>query len=278
MIQIGRYNTLRVSQIDDNGITLDAKEHGSLFIPYKQAPQGFRVGSRAKVFLYQDARGRLAGTTREAKAKINDFACLAVVGTSSAGAFLDWGLPKDLFLPEKEQTRPVRKDQKVLVYVYEDDNGKAAASSKLNKFVNQEPTDYRGNQEVELIIADETDIGTMAIINGQHWGLIHQKDIFKPLRLGQRMKGYIKKIREDGKIDLSLQAKGYEKVGDISEKIVDHLIAHDGFVAMTDKSPPEVIYNAFGISKRAFKMAIGTLYKNQLVRIEQDGIYLVHKD
>jgi uncharacterized protein len=207
---------------------------------------------------------------------VEEFALLEVVSVTSVGAFLNWGLPKDLFVPFREQRKPMEAGNKYLVYVYLDiETKRIAASSKIENYLNNVPVDYDENEEVDLIIVNKTDLGYNAIIDNSHLGILYRNEVFQTLNPGDRMTGYIKKIRSDGKIDLCLQKAGYEKIGELADQIIAALNKNDGFLPLNDKSSPNEIYKAFKISKKNFKVAIGTLYKNRLITLEDKGIKLI---
>lgn len=210
----------------------------------------------------------------QALASIGEFALLRVVSIESVGAFLDWGLPKDLFLPFREQTHSIEPGDEVLVYLYTDNSGRPSASMRLEKFLDKNTSGYQVEQKVDLLIFDETALGYKAIINAKHLGILYKNEVFQDLRYGDRVTGYIKKIREDGKIDLQLQAFGSKGSDNIGEKILNLLKEKNGFLPLTDKTPPETIYELFGVSKKKYKMALGGIYKKQLISIDEDGIRL----
>lgn len=210
----------------------------------------------------------------EAIAKIGEFAVLRVVSLEPVGAFLDWGLPKDLFLPFREQTRELQVGHEIIVYLYTDNTGRTSSSMRLEKFLDKDTSVYSIEQKVDLLIIGKTDLGYKAIINGKHLGIIYNNEVFQDIRYADKMPGYIKKIREDGKIDLILQPFGNKGADDLGQKILDLLKEKGGFLPVTDKTSPEEIYNLFGVSKKKYKMALGGIYKKKLITIESDGIKL----
>ncbi|MGE0633672.1 MAG: S1 RNA-binding domain-containing protein [Pseudobdellovibrionaceae bacterium] len=208
--------------------------------------------------------------------KVGDFALLEVAAIENVGAFLDWGQPKDLFLPFSEQTRPLHVGDAVIVYIYMDNTERIASTMKLNRHLDKTPVNYEAEQTVNLMIADKTELGIKAIINGQHWGLIHRNEIFSDLSYGQKVQGLVKQVRVDGKIDLTFQKSGHKAAAeDISPRILSLLKEKGGFLAVNDKTPPENIYNLFGVSKKKYKIALGGLYKKRLIKVDADGIRLV---
>ena len=276
MIQIGKINKLKVLKHVDFGVYLDGGDDGEILLPLRYMPDPCEVGDEVEVFICYDSDDRLVATTETPKAMVNDFALLKVVATSSVGAFLDWGLPKDLFLPFAEQTRALRVGQEVLVYVYVDKSDRLAASMRLERNVEKTAAEYTEGQKVNLIIAGRTDLGFKAIIENRHWGVLYANEVFQPLRQGQKIEGYIKKMRPDGKIDLSLQRSGHKATReDVGPKILESLKEKNGFLPINDKTPPEEIYHLFGVSKKQFKVALGGLYKKRLITVHEDGIRLV---
>lgn len=225
-----------------------------------------------------DAEGHLAATAKIPLAQAGEFAWLKVVSINYYGAFLDWGLAKNLLAPFGEQIGEMEVGQSYLVKLFLDDKGRVAATAKIDKFIADEvdePAEFKIGQKVALLIADKTELGFKAIVNNSHWGLLYQNELFQPLRKGQKLDGYIKQIRDDKKIDLTLNQPGYSKVDPLAEKILARLKENDGVLPLSDKSPPEAIYAAFGVSKAVFKQAIGALYKQQLIKIAKDSIRLV---
>lgn len=278
MAEIGKLNELRVVKELDFGIYLDGGDLGEILMPKRYVPEGCKVDDMLEVFIYLDSEDRIIATTEKPYAMVDDFAILKVVAVNSAGAFLDWGLPKDLLVPFSEQ-RPVMKEgESYVVRIYLDlKTSRLAASSKLDKFLQNKPGSFQQGQEVELLLCDRTDLGWKAIVDNMSWGVLYENEIFQEVKKGQKIKGFIKKIRDDGKIDLCLQKPGYEKVDDISEMIITALKAQGGFIPVTDKSSPEIIQKLFGISKKTYKKAIGAIYKKKLITIEKDGIKLINK-
>ncbi|WP_346857608.1 S1-like domain-containing RNA-binding protein [uncultured Draconibacterium sp.] len=276
MLEIGKINTLTINRETDNGVYLDGGDHGEILMPKKFVTDEVKAAGVAEVFVYTDSEDRLVATTETPLAMVGDFACLTVKATSSFGAFLDWGLPKDLLVPFREQRSKMMEGNSYWVYIYLDLlSNRIAASAKLNKFLDNTPPEYAKGQEVDLIIMEETDLGYKAIVNLEHSGMLYKNQVFQNLETGLRTKGYINKVRNDEKIDLLLEKPGYEKVDAISEKILNELRENRGFMAVSDKTSPEMIQSMFGISKKSFKKAIGSLYKKQLISFESDGIKLV---
>lgn len=274
MVNVGRYERLKVTRIEDIGARLDAGVMGELLLPARYVPSGCKPGDQLMVFVSLDSEDRPIATTEKAKAQVGEAAWLKVVSVTDVGAFLDWGLSKDLFVPFSEQRVPMQEGRSYLVYVYEDNTGRLAATTKLNRFIKDRAEGLTERQEVSLLIGDQTDLGVKAIVNHEFWGLLYQDQLFKAVRKGQRISGYVKRIRPDGKIELSLYEPGYGKVSEFAESVLDALKKNNGFLPLTDKSPPEAIYETFNVSKSVFKQAIGALYKKHLILIEKDGIRL----
>jgi len=276
MVEIGRINTLQVVRETDNGFYMHGEELGEILMPKKFITDEVRNLGWADVFVYSDSEDRLVATTEEPFAMVGDFAYLKAVATSKYGAFLDWGLPKDLLVPFREQKADMIEGKSYLVYIFLDEITKRiAASAKLDKFLDNTPPEYEPGDEVQLLIADETDLGYKAIVNNEHWGMLYKNQLYQSLSHGQKITGYINKVRDDEKIDLLLEKPGYEKVDAISQKILDELKLNRGFMAVSDKTSPEMIQVMFGISKKNFKKAIGNLYKKRMITFDSDGIRLI---
>lgn len=278
MIKVGRSYELDVIKATDFGFYLDAEELGEVLLPIKYAPTDLEVGDYLDVFLYLDSEGRPVATTQKPKARVGDFAYLKVVANTEVGAFLDWGLDKDLLVPFSEQHRPMEVGHSYLVHIYINDvDGRIVASSKIDKFLDDEkPHDYKPQQAVDLIIANTTDLGYKAIVNHSHWGVLYKNEVHQRLSFGQSIQGFIKHVRPDGKIDLSLEG-GQVTRDKYSEIILNYLKRQNGFAPVHDKSDPKLISDLFGMSKGAFKKAIGGLYKQRVISIEKDGIRLLEK-
>jgi predicted RNA-binding protein (virulence factor B family) len=275
MVEIGKTNTLRVVKEVDFGLYMDGGDLGEILLPTRYVPEGTEVDHFLDVFIYIDSEDRLICTTLEPNAEVGDFAAMKVVAVTEVGAFLDWGLMKDLLVPFMEQKERMIEGITYLVYVYlDDETERVVASSKIDKYLDNVPADYEEGQEVDLVIGNKTDLGMNVIINGEHLGLIYHNEIFQPIKPGEKVKGYIKKLREDEKIDVALQKEGYERVTGIAGDILRKLEKSGGFVEANDKSSPESIKHMFGVSKKAFKKAIGALYKDRLITIEEKGIRL----
>jgi predicted RNA-binding protein (virulence factor B family) len=273
MIKTGQINNLKLIRKSPQGYYLDGQGADDILLPTSYVPDDVHFGDSLEVFVYRDSEDRLIATTLTPLAKVGEFACLKVVGTNSFGAFLDWGLPKDLLVPFGEQRRKLREGDCVVVYVYLDENtDRVVASTKLNRWLNQVPITYKTGDRVEIMIFEETSLGFKAIINKQHTGIVYENEVFTAIHIGDTMEATIKKIRDDGKIDLSLQKSIADSVKDVSASILQELEKADGFLPFTDKTPATEIYTHFGVSKKNFKKALGTLYKQRLILLEADGI------
>jgi len=277
MALIGRFNSLQVVKHTDFGLYLDGGADGEILLPRRYVPKDepSEVGDWLNVFLYLDSDDRPIATTLKPKAQVGQFASLKVVQINRIGLFLDWGLPKDLLLPHSEEKRPLQVGDYCVVYLYLDERTRRiTATARLDRYLDRTPARYQAGQAVDLLVVEPTPLGFKAIVDGQHWGLIHKNEAFKFLRGGMREQGYIKEMRADGRISLSLQPVGQEARDTLSEQILARLREQDGVLALSDKSPPEQISRLFGVSKGNFKKAIGGLYKQGLIEIHDDRIQL----
>lgn len=275
MAQIGKLNKLSVVKEVDFGVYLDGGTLGEILMPDRYVPDHCEVGDQVAVFVYFDSEDRLIATTEKPLAMFEECACLKVVAVNDHGAFLDWGLLKDLRVSFSQQNVPMKVGASYFVRVYMDESGRLAASAKLDRFFSQNTPRYQTGETVDLLIYGPTDLGYKAIVNHKNWGVLYADDLFQPLKKGQRLQGFIKKVRSDQKIDLTLQRQGYEKVQDITETLLNAIKAEkNGFLPLTDKSPPELIAKRFGISKKTFKKAVGALYKKKVIVITPEGLRL----
>lgn len=258
------------------GAYLDGRDRGEILMPGRYVPKGTVAGEAFDVFVYRDSEDRLVATPEKAKAMVGDFEALRVVSADPRiGAFLDWGLSKDLFLPLREQSRRVQAGEWVVVYVFVDlKTDRVVATTRLNRHLNVTPAAYEEGQPVDLLVYSRTDLGYGAIIAGAHTGLLYHNELPEPLRIGQKLVAYVKALRADGKIDLSLHPSGFRRVAPLKEQIMEALVAGGGRVPLGDESTPEAIRAAFGSSKKAFKQAIGSLYRERLIVIEGSTIRL----
>jgi predicted RNA-binding protein (virulence factor B family) len=275
MVQIGKMNKLAVKGRQAYGLHLDGGEWGDILLRGKDAAERYQPGDEIEVFVYVDKEQRLLATTEKPSAMVGEFATLPVVASGAAGAFLDWGLEGDLLVPKSEQQDSMRQGESYVVFIFlSEKSNRITASSKLKKFLNRQPPQYQEGEQVDLLVYAETDRGYSAVVNGAHIGMIYNNEVFQKVTIGQRLQGYVKKVRDDHKIDLRLQQTGHQGVDEISRTILDTVNDRGGMVAVTDKSPPEEIYALFGVSKKVFKKAIGALYKKRLIVIDSDGIRL----
>lgn len=276
MIQIGKTNTLTIIRETPPGLYLGEDETQVVLLPKKYIKPEFKVGDSIEVFVYKDSEDRIVATTEKPYAEVGQFAYLNVSQVSKFGAFMDWGLEKDLFVPFKEQKYPMSDEYAYVVYVYIDETTqRIVASSKINKFISNDQLTVEQGDEVDLMVYNKTELGFSCIINGKHKGLLYHNDIYHELHLGDELKGYIKLIRENNLIDLSLQKIGFKNVLSSTDMILEYLQNHKGFLDLTDKSSPEEIAERFSMSKATFKKSIGVLYRQRKVRIEDDGVHLV---
>ncbi len=277
MLQIGTYHTLEILRLTPPGLFLgDGDKDNEVLLPNKYIPKSYEIGDKLTVFVYQDFDERIVATTLTPKITLYSFAMLQAVDNSKFGAFMDWGLEKDLFVPFSEQVDRMRIGGFYLIYMYFDESsGRLVGTQKYRRYLNNDNIDYEEGQEVDIIIADNTKLGVNVIVDGQHSGLIYHDEVFAAIRTGDRMKGYIKKIREGNKLDISLQPLGYSAIEPNAQMILDELKRNKGFLNLHDASHPDDINDKLGISKKIFKKSIGLLYKQKLIRIEEDGIHLL---
>ncbi len=279
MAELGIRNTLTVLRESAHGYFLDGGNFGEILLPGRGMPAGKGVGDAVEVFLYRDSEDRVIATTAEPYVMAGGFATLEVVSYyPGTGAFLYWGLEKDLLLPIRDQVGHVSPGDRVLVYVHVDPRSeRLAASMKLDRYLDKTLPRYHEGQAVNLIIAGETPLGVKAIVENAHWGLLYRSDMSSLPEPGERMTGYIRAVREDGRLDLSLDPAGYQRVKPLAQQIMDSLKASDGYLPYDDQSSPEDIRAAFNTSKKAFKQALGALYRDQLITFEKPGTRLVVK-
>lgn len=275
MLAIGEYHKLTIDRDTDPGLFLRDDEGNEVLLPNKYKPESFELEDEIEVFVYLDHQERPVATTLKPFVKLDEFAYLKCVEVSDIGAFLDWGLEKHLFVPFKEQVSKMRKGDRYLIFCYLDElTGRLVASSKVNNFLVNTDLTVEPFEEVDLIVSNPTELGWNVIINEIHQGLVYKDDVFQKLHTGDRLKGYIKKTRPDGKIDVALQRPGYRSIEPNAQEILTHLELKGGFLPLTDKSSPEEIEKLLQMSKKSFKKALGTLYKQRRVEIKDNGIYL----
>jgi len=274
-MKIGQYNSLKIDRDTQVGLFLtDGKD--DVLLPNKYVPNVWEIGEEIIVFVYLDHEQRPVATTLEPYILLNEFALLRVNYVNQVGAFMDWGMEKDILVPFKEQARPMEKGKRYLVYLYMDEKtNRLVASSKTNQFLSNDELTVENGEEVELIVSHITEVGINVIINEKHKGLLYKDQVYDDIRTGDRLRGYIKNIRPDNKIDVALQIQGYQSIEPNAEKILSELRASRGFLRLNDDSHPEDIKTVLKMSKKTFKKAIGALYKDKLIEIKEDGIYLL---
>jgi len=276
MAILGKVNPLKVVKVVDFGVYLDGGSDGEILLPKRYVPEVCELDDTLSVFIYNDSEDRLIATTEKPYVMVGEFAALEVVEVNEVGAFLDWGLMKNLMVPFREQKIKMEEGRRYPVFVFVDfDSKRITASAKIEKFVDESKPELEVGQEVDLLIYKKTDMGWKTVINQQYTGVLYDNEIFKEIHTGETLKGFVKQIRPDDKIDLMLQKAGFEKIDDFALKLHALLKEADGFLPFTDKSQADDIYEAFGISKKTFKKAVGDLYKKRQILLEPDGIRLV---
>jgi uncharacterized protein len=276
MAILGKVNPLKVVKVVDFGVYLDGGSDGEILLPKRYVPEVCEIGDTIPVFIYNDSEDRLIATTETPLVMVGEFAALEVVEVNEVGAFLDWGLMKNLMVPFREQKLKMEEGRRYPVFVFVDfDSKRITASAKIEKFVDESKPELEVGQEVDLLIYKKTDMGWKAVINQQYTGVLYDNEIFQEIHTGESLKGFIKQIRPDDKIDLILNKPGFEKIDDFALKLHALLKEADGFLPFTDKTPADDIYEEFGISKKTFKKAVGDLYKKRQILLEPDGIRLV---
>lgn len=275
-IRLGEYNHLTVTKQVDFGMYLDGGDEGEILLPSRYVPEGCKPGDKLDVFIYLDNEERPVATTLVPKAKVGDFAFLEVAWVNQYGAFLDWGLMKDLFCPFREQKMKMEKGKGYIVHVHTDEESyRIMASAKVERYLDCTPPEYKRGEEVDLLVWQKTELGFKVIINNRHGGLVYHSQVFKDIHTGDRMKGYIDNVREDGKIDVTLQPTGKRQTKEFGETLLQYLKDNGGKCDLGDKSAAEDIYSRFGVSKKTFKKAVGDLYKQRIITISDNGIKLV---
>ena len=275
-IKLGEYNLLEVVKEVDFGVYLDGSEDGEILLPTRYVPQGCKPGDVLNVFIYLDMDERLIATTLQPYVKVGEFACLEVAWVNQYGAFLDWGLMKDLFVPFREQKMKMLKGNSYVVHVHlDEDSYRIVASAKVEKYLSKDMPEYNAGDEVEILVWQKTDLGFKVIVDNKFGGMIFKNEIFTDVRTGMKMTAYIKQVRPDGKIDLELQKGGVKKVEDFAYTLLEYIRSNGGSTPLNDKTEADVIYNTFGVSKKTFKKAVGDLYKKRLIVLEgEQGIRL----
>lgn len=274
-IQLGKFNRLEVVKEVDFGVYLNGDEDGEILLPTRYVPEGCKPGDVLNVFIYLDMDERLIATTLQPFVQVGEFACLEVAWVNQYGAFLDWGLMKDLFVPFREQKMKMIKGNKYVVHVHLDEESyRIVASAKVEKYLQKDKAPYKSGEEVDILVWQKTDLGFKVIADNKYGGMIFKNEIFQNVQVGMKLKAYVKHVREDGKIDFELQQGGIRKVSDFSEVLLEYIKNNGGSTTVNDKTDAEVIYQTFGVSKKTFKKAVGDLYKKRLIVLEENGIKL----
>ncbi len=274
MIEIGKTNKLTVIRETEVGVYLEGGKYGGILLPKSDVPSACKKGDVIEVFIYLDSDDYVIASTARPLVQVDEFATLTVAEVNDTGAFLEWGLPKQLLVPYAEQRKTLEQGQRITVRLYIDNTGRIAASTKLDKFLKNDISELKVGDEVQMFVVRKNDLGFSVILNDKYWAVLHAKDIFKTVRPGHKRKAYIKRLLEHDKIDVMLEKPGYAKVDDLSQQILDDLEDRGGVSVLSDKSRPEDIYQQFGISKKSYKMAIGTLKKLGRIEISATGIRL----
>lgn len=276
MIEAGKYHTLEAVKKVDFGWYLDGGNGMEILLPTRFAPEDLQLGDRLRIFLYHDNEGRPIATTQKPKAVVGDIAAMTVVSKNAQGAFLDWGLMKDVFLPLSQQKSRIHEGETYLVYLYIDEQtGRVAATEKFGKLLREHTNELSAGDAVEMMVWAETDLGYRVIVDMQFTGLLYRSDVYEPLRVGQKLKGFVHAVRPDGKLDLKPGIRGHNRVKSSTDVILEHLREAGGYLPYNDKSSPEAISEVFGMSKKVFKMAVGALYKQRKIELTQSGIKAV---
>ena len=275
-VVLGKYNQLEVVKQVDFGVYLNGGDDGEILLPTRYVPEGCKPGDMLNVFIYLDNEERLIATTLQPKVQVDEFACLEVAWVNEYGAFLDWGLMKDLFVPFREQKMKMLKGHKYVVHAHVDeDSYRIMASAKVERYLSKEKPQYAPGDEVEVMVWQRTDLGYKVIVENKFSGLVYRNEVFQSLEPGMKLTAHVRQIREDGKMDLTLQKDGMAKVDDFSAVLLEYIKQQGGHTPFNDKSAAEDIYEAFGVSKKTFKTAVGDLYKRRLILLVEDGIRLV---
>ena len=274
-IKLGKYNQLEVVKSVDFGVYLNGGDDGEILLPTRYVPENCKPGDVLNVFIYLDNEERLIATTLQPYVQVGEFACLEVAWVNEYGAFLDWGLMKDLFVPFREQKMKMQKGHRYVVHAHlDEDSYRIMASAKIERYLSKDMPSYQPDEEVEIMVWQKTDLGYKVIVDNRFGGLVYQREIFQTLEPGMKMQAFVRQVREDGKIDLTLQKDGFQKVDDFSSVLLQYIKDQGGHTAFNDKSAAEDIYETFGVSKKTFKKAVGDLYKKRLILLVEDGIRL----
>ena len=274
-IKLGKYNQLEVVKSVDFGVYLNGGDDGEILLPTRYVPENCKPGDVLNVFICLDNEERLIATTLQPYVQVGEFACLEVAWVNEYGAFLDWGLMKDLFVPFREQKMKMQKGHRYVVHAHlDEDSYRIMASAKIERYLSKDMPSYQPGEEVEIMVWQKTDLGYKVIVDNRFGGLVYQREIFQTLEPGMKMQAFVRQVREDGKIDLTLQKDGFQKVDDFSSVLLQYIKDQGGHTAFNDKSAAEDIYETFGVSKKTFKKAVGDLYKKRLILLVEDGIRL----
>ena len=275
-MEIGKYNTLQIKKTVDFGVYLDGEDGSEILLPTQYLPETVEVGEYVQVFIYKDSEDRVIATNLIPKVTVGEFGYLEVKDVNQAGAFLDWGLLKDLMVPYREQVIPMVKGKSYWVYAFVDDRTeRIVASSHLNRYVGLEQPELEAGQEVEIFTVEPTLIGMRVIVESKYWGIVFKNEVFRELKVGEKLRAYVKNVREDGKVDISLQKLGYDEVEEAVQRVLDRLASNEGFLPFHDKSDPAEIYESLQMSKKTFKKAVGALYKQKKIELSDRGINLI---
>ena len=276
MADLGRFNNLRIIRRTDIGLFLDGDEYGDILLPRRYVTDEMQVDDQLDVFLYNDSEDRIVATTLKPLAQVGECAYLKAVSINRFGAFMEWGLPKDLLVPHAEQQKPMQQGYSYTVYLFVDESSeRIAASTRLEDWLSLDGGDFKPRQPVKLMIYAKSDLGFKAIINGSHLGQLYSNEVFRPLHYGEHVDGYIKQVRADGRIDLMLQLPSHLERDQLGDAIIEHLRQNGGVTDLTDKSPPDSIYQAFGVSKASYKKALARLYRQRRIDIDKHQVTLL---
>ena len=274
-IKLGKYNQLEVVKTVDFGVYLDGGDAGEILLPTRYVPEGCNPGDILNVFIYLDNEERLIATTLQPLVQVDEFACLEVAWVNEYGAFLDWGLMKDLFVPFREQKMKMQKGRRYVVHAHVDEESyRIMASAKIERYLCKEKPSYQVGEELNVMVWHQTDLGFKVIVENKFSGMLYRNEVFQPLEPGMKLTAYVKQVREDGKLDMSLHNGGAKKIDSFVDTLYDYIINHNGYIPFHDKSDAEEIYTTFGVSKKVFKKAVGDLYKKRLIVLEENGIRL----
>ena len=274
-IKLGKYNQLEVVKTVDFGVYLDGGDAGEILLPTRYVPEGCNPGDILNVFIYLDNEERLIATTLQPLVQVDEFACLEVAWVNEYGAFLDWGLMKDLFVPFREQKMKMQKGRRYVVHAHVDEESyRIMASAKIERYLCKEKPSYQVGEELNVMVWHQTELGFKVIVENKFSGMLYRNEVFQPLEPGMKLTAYVKQVREDGKLDMSLHNGGAKKIDSFVDTLYDYIKNHNGYIPFHDKSDAEEIYTTFGVSKKVFKKAVGDLYKKRLIVLEENGIRL----